>query len=159
MRLEFIHTDPMQTGSSRRLILIFAGWGSDPALYKDIRIEGWDTAVVWDYRYLSLDTERLLPYSTIYLYAWSMGVWAASSVNHLLDIDCAFAINGTGTPRHDLTGIPAAIYDGTLDTLDERNLKKFRLRMACDRETAARLDTLLPTPDISGLKEELAAIR
>lgn len=164
MRLEFIHIDPAQNnnlgkGNDRRLILIFAGWGSDARLYDDIKIEGWDTAIVLDYRSLEFPVEKLDGYSSIYVYAWSMGVWAASAVMSKFSPDCSFAINGTGYPRHDKYGIPEKIYDGTLDTLNERNLRKFRLRMAGDRDTASRLDSLLPAPDISGLKEELDAIR
>lgn len=164
MKIEFIKRGEIsgegrEENPAKRLILIFAGWGSDPQLYKDIEIEGWDTAVAYDYRDLEFETVLLQPYSVIYLYAWSMGVWAASAISSKIQPDAAFAINGTRYPRSDRYGIPEAIYDGTLESLNERNLKKFRLRMAGDRETATHLESLLPAPDIEGLQEELRIIR
>lgn len=155
MRLEFVKKSTLGT---RKLILVFAGWGSDPRLYEDIGMPGWDTAVAWDYSSDDFPTELLQSYTTLYVYAWSMGVWAASRVLQGIKPDAAFAINGTETPRDNHYGIPEKIYDGTYDTLDERNLQKFRLRMAGNRETAHILDTLLPSPDIEGLKRELQYI-
>ncbi len=155
MRIDFIK----KTAGSGRLILIFAGWGSDAKLYSEIDVAGWDTAVVWGYSDLSFPAAELSGYTTIYLYAWSMGVWAASSVTFPFPPDAAFAINGTERPRSDTHGIPEAIYDGTLDGLDHRSLKKFRLRMAGSSQKARELDELLPTPNIDVLKKELEFIR
>lgn len=154
MRHQFIN----QEGNSR-LILIFAGWGSDPVLYEDIQRRGWDTLVVWDYRDPTFPFELLNDYTTVYVYAWSMGVWAAEPVLSRISPTAAFAVNGTASPRSDAEGIPKAVYDGTLETLSERNLLKFRLRMAGDRERAAQLEELLPHSDIEELREELDVIR
>lgn len=151
MNIEFIKEE-----RNGRLVLIFAGWGSDAGLYKDIVMDGWDTAVVSGYESAELNIDRLSAYSSIYVYAWSMGVWAASFVlpRHN-NVDAAFAINGTLTPRSDTEGIPAGIYDGTEQTLNERNLRKFRLRMAGDRETADKLNSLLPDAADTALIEKL----
>ena len=155
MRVEFVKKS---ASGSHKLILIFAGWGSDPRLYAEIEPDGWDTAVVWDYTSDDFPIDFLRSYSTLYVYAWSMGVWAAARVLKGIKPDAAFAINGTVTPRDDRFGIPEQIYDATHDSLNERNLQKFRLRMAGDRLTAARLERLLPSPDIDGLKLQLRYI-
>ncbi len=79
-------------------------------------------------------------YKNIYLTAWSLGVWAADNTKELIDLDregalkqCV-AVNGTLCPVSDCFGIPVAIFKGTLDNLDERNLYKFRRRMCGSRE-------------------------
>lgn len=147
---------------NRRLILIFAGWGSDPRLYDHITAPGWDTMVVWDYTDPSLPAELLDAYGTVYLYAWSMGVFAAGEVLDGKRIASAFAVNGTPTPRDDREGIPAAVYDATLEAMTGdaalRSLQKFRLRMCGSKDTLARIAGKLPEGETAPLASELAAI-
>ncbi|MDE5813154.1 MAG: DUF452 family protein, partial [Muribaculaceae bacterium] len=144
-------------GAATRLILIFAGWSTDARYYNDCVAEGWDTAVVSDYRDISIP---LLPeqYRTVYIFAYSLGVAAAS----ICDIPAAvrIAICGSPYPVSDSYGIPEAIYAGTLDGLSEKSLRKFHLRMAGDRNTYEAIKDKLPEwPDINSLKEELAWIK
>lgn len=147
---------------NRRLILIFAGWGSDPRLYDHIVVSGWDTMVAWDYTDPSFPAEALDGYGTVYLYAWSMGVFAAGEALDGRRIASAFAVNGTPTPRHDREGIPEAVYDGTLQALSgavaARSLHKFRLRMCGSKDTLARIAGELPEGETAPLAAELAAI-
>lgn len=131
MKVELIR----HNGRDKRLILIFAGWSTTPALYADVRIPGWDVAVVHDYSDLSLDTDFLENYHTVYLFAWSLGVAAAQSVLPADRITAAYALNGSLNPVSDTGGIPADIYFGTLENLSQRNLTKFRMRMAGDTAT------------------------
>ena len=44
---------------SRRLLLIFAGWGTDSRQYAHVGRPGYDTLVVWDYRDLSNDWSKV----------------------------------------------------------------------------------------------------
>ena len=152
MKIEFI-----KRGAATRLILIFAGWSTDTRYYSDCRVEGWDTAVVSDYRDMTMPS---LPeqYATVYVFAYSLGVAAAAF--------CSFpavvrvAICGSTQPVSDIFGIPEAVYAGTLAGLCERSLRKFHLRMAGDKATYESIEGRLPqNPDIEYLKEELAAIR
>ena len=68
MKCEFLHKE----GSSR-LILIFSGWSTDMEFYSHISHPGWDVAVVSGYTDFDFPTEILDSYTTISLFAWSMG--------------------------------------------------------------------------------------
>lgn len=130
MKIDFIK----KRQDSTRLILIFAGWSAGPEIVQDIDTPGWDVAVVHDFTQLDLDTGFLNEYYTVYLFAWSLGVYAASLVLPSHKITAAIAINGTLTPVHDTKGIPCSIYSGTAENLNPRNLLKFRLRMMKNRD-------------------------
>ena len=152
MKIEFI-----KRGAATRLILIFAGWSTDSRYYNDCVFDGWDTAVVCDYRDMTMPS---IPdqYATVYVFAYSLGVAAAS----LCGIQASVRIAICGSPEavSDRFGIPEAVYAGTLDGLSERSLMKFHLRMAGDKATYDSIRDRLPqTPDIPGLKEELSSIR
>lgn len=151
MKIDFI-----KKGSETRLILIFAGWSTDARYYIDCVADGWDTAVVSDYRDLTMPS---LPeqYTTIYIFAYSLGVWAASHCN--IDAAARIAVCGTPIPVSDEFGIPEAIFLGTADGLAQRSLTKFHLRMAGDKACYEKISQKLPpSPDIDFLKEELYAI-
>ena len=152
MNFSLIHHEE----NNNRLILIFAGWSTAAPLYADIRRKGWDTAVVDDYTDLRLDPSALEGYKTVYLYAWSLGVWAASRVLSADSITMAFAVNGTLRPVDDRLGIPEAIFTGTAENLDERNLRKFRMRMASRAISPEALGE--GARDVELLRDELLAI-
>lgn len=161
MKLDFLHTEPDNT----RLILVFTGWSTGPETGKRIDMPGWDVAVAHDFTELSLDTSFLDRYYTVYLFAWSLGVFAATRVLPPQRITAAFAINGTVNPVDDSFGISRAIYDGTAAGLDARNLLKFRLRMMSDRasyEAAVAENMFESAPDderIESLRRQLVSIR
>ena len=128
MKLEFLKKEEDNT----RLILVFAGWSTGPEIARGIDMPGWDVAVAYDFSSLSLDTCFLSSYYTVYLFAWSLGVYAASLTLPAHRITSAFAINGTLHPVDDELGIPDAIFRGTAENLSVRNLLKFRMRMMRD---------------------------
>lgn len=148
-----------ETGNTR-LMLVFAGWSTRPCDYEAMRHEGWDLLVVYDYDNFNLDLSFLNEYYTIYLFAWSLGVYVAEMTLPAERITQAFALNGTPQPVSDLYGIPANIYFGTAKGLDERNLKKFRLRMMPDKETFQRffVDSNSANEDIESLRNQLYVI-
>lgn len=156
MKLEFTHKD----GSGKRLLLIFAGWGTDSRAYSHIRRTGWDIAVCYDYSEISFPTDELNGYESIYLYAWSLGVAVAESVFPAEKATRAFALNGTSIPVSDQYGIPCAVYEGTLSGLNQRNLQKFRLRMFGGRDKMEMYSSYLPeTDDIESLQKALEEVR
>ena len=144
---------------NKRLILIFAGWSTGVDLYSDIIKEDWDTAVVSDFSSLDFPYDELKKYSTIYLYAWSLGVWAASRVITADEnISMAFAINGTEFPVNDELGIPSSIFKGTADNLDDRNLSKFRKRMLNSNDPVLMEKLGKGSEPVAALKDELLSI-
>ncbi len=155
MKIEFISHNPENSS----LILIFAGWSTAPSLYEDVRMTGWDVAVIYDYDNLNLDFSFLDKYSTIWVFAWSLGVRIAAITLPSNKITAAYAINGTLNPVDNEEGIPVAIYNGTAENLDARNLKKFRRRMAPDADTFRRVfDTDFCEDEIVSLKKQLYLI-
>lgn len=147
------------TNGTNRLLLIFTGWSTDARLFADICPEGWDVVVCSDYSSLSFPTEITETYSTVYLLAWSLGVAAAAASLSDIKLTAAFAVNGTEAPVSDTLGIPEAIYTGTRDRLDQRNLQKFRRRMFASGADFDKAAPLLPdNPDIESLKTQLTII-
>lgn len=125
-----------------RLILIAAGWSTTAEFYEGIGMPGWDTAVVTldgtDDNASDVVTEIEGQYKTVYLYAWSLGVAMSEALcNAGLRTTAAFAIAGTPKPCSDSEGIPTAVFRSTRDTLDARNLFKFRCRI-CGGASAYR---------------------
>ena len=111
-----------------------------------------------DYSDLDFDRQAIAGYDTIYLYAWSMGVWGASSVLENADITMAFAVNGTPFPADDARGIPVGIFQGTAERLDERNLLKFRKRILGSSDASMLSLISQGSASVAELKEELGAI-
>lgn len=151
MKYKLIHNQ-----NSDRLILIFAGWSTDPDFYSDVRMEGYDVMVAWDYSDLAFPPSVLNGYTTICLFAWSLGVFAASASLPWDRISLAVAINGTQFPADDSKGIPEEIFLATHDRLDERNLLKFRKRMIGKR--FGEISKRFARNDVEMLKEELRNI-
>lgn len=113
-----------------RLILVFPGWSCGKELYQDFRLKGWDVAVVEKYEIPLLDKAEMEQYSTICLFAWSLGVFMAELSGISDIVTSAFALNGTLKPADDLEGIPLHIFSTTAEKLSPISLKKFRRRMA-----------------------------
>ncbi len=154
MKYEFIHRE-----STGRLILIFAGWSAGPSLYHHIKVEGWDLLVVYDYDNLKFPEEVLEGYHTIALFAWSLGVYVAMRTLQFDRISISVAVNGTENPVSDSDGIPESIYEGTLSTLSERNLMKFRRRVYGDQYSTLSSLFTLPEEGIGALADQLRFIR
>lgn len=147
--------------SDKRLILIFAGWGTDWRLYADVSRSGWSVLVCYDFAMDDFPAGMLDGFETIYLYAWSLGVYQASRMlAPFADrITAAFAINGTEWPADDTRGIPRRIFHDTYACLDSRRLDKFRRRMFSSREEYQSVLPHLPEEaDIRRLAAQLERI-
>lgn len=143
------------------LLLFFAGWGSDERLFDRPVAEGYDYLLCFDYRTLDFDYSRLEGYQSIRLLGWSMGVWAASQTfaGKELPWEMKLAVNGTITPVNDMTGIPEAVFNGTLDTFSPTTLAKFRRRMCGGTEEVKRFLDRQPRRSVEELHEELKTLR
>ncbi len=148
--------------SSPTLLIFFAGWGMDYNPFSRYFPDGKDLLICYDYT--SFDWEEdvagvLQTYSRVDVLAWSMGVWAASRI---LPSDLPsgerIAVNGTPWPVDDRFGIPESIFRGTMEHLDDYNLRKFRLRMCGGIEALSRFENAAPMRTTDDLYGELAAI-
>lgn len=142
------------------LLLVFGGWGTWTGLFSEGPFpEGYDVLLCYDYRTMDFDPSALSGYGTVRLIAWSMGVWVASRVLAGADVrwEKRIAVNGTLTPVDDLTGIPVAVFNGTLDNMSGPVLSKFNRRM-CGKDLACYMSR---GQDRSAeeLKEELSALK
>lgn len=163
MRHEFI----INEGNSR-LILLFGGWGSGPEMFSGCKAEsGYDMLLFYDYRDLDFNDGLLCSYQEIRLIAWSMGVWVADTVLGASEtgtgvadrISEAIAVGGTLSPVDDESGIPSAVFKGTLDNLSDGSkaditLRKFRRRMCGDH--LDYFSSHLPSGTAAELRDELA---
>lgn len=143
---------------ARRLILVFAGWAMDDAPFRHLRRPGYDIAIVWDYRDLCpLTADFVAAYDEVCIIAWSLGVYAASVTTDAIapKITRRVAVNGTLWPVDEDRGIPEAIFAGTLNGLDERNLLKFYRRVAGSRSQYDIFAATMPQRDIPELADEL----
>lgn len=159
MKVSFVRRE----ASNTRLIIIYAGWNTDPTFYSDVNRDGWDLAIVYEYSDISPLPTLPSQYTTIYLYAWSFGVKVAEATAPSERISRAFAIAGTPEGIDDSTGIPTAIFQATRDSLSETSLKKFRRRMLSAVKDAALRETLLSRlpqqPSIENLRNQLDTIQ
>ena len=139
------------------LRVFYTGWGMDAHVFEHILTGDQDTLIVWDYT--DLDSTTLpLEDRPIELLAWSMGVWAATQTLPTNRIVSAIAVNGTPTPIDDERGIPSAIFDGTLATLSESGLARFRRRMCGGATAMTTFMEHAPQRDLEDLRTELAAL-
>jgi pimeloyl-[acyl-carrier protein] methyl ester esterase len=92
--------------NSPRLLLFFAGWGSDENLFRRTVAEGYDCLLCFDYRTLEFDYSLLDGYREIRLLAWSMGVWVAGQIlsGRTYPWEMKLAVNGTPFPIDDRRG-------------------------------------------------------
>ena len=143
-----------------RLLLFFAGWGSDEHLFGRQVADGYDYLLCFDYRNLDFDYTLLEGYREIRLLAWSMGVWVAGQVlaGKNYPWQEKVAVGGTPYPIDDRRGIPEAIFRATLENFSDAALVRFRRRIC---GTAAQVKEFLshqPYRTTKELQEELQAL-
>ncbi len=151
---------------NERLIVIFAGWAMDYRPFASLRRDGYDIAVVWDYRPGDDGENSEAPgiwdfaftYTEICVFAWSLGVTQAILPPALeAKVTRRIAINGSETPVDDLRGIPQAIFRGTLDGLTDRSLDKFYYRVCGSRKAFDNFCACKPERPLDELRDELAS--
>lgn len=147
-----------------RLLLLFAGWSTPPEIFGSLAVEeGTDLWICYDYRDLTI-AEDFSGYQEIHLVAWSLGVWVATAIlsgrqgaTLRTKLKTALAINGTPQPIDDTRGIPAAIFRGTLDHINQEGMKRFNRRMCGSRETLAHYESI-PARPLDEIREELQSL-
>ena len=143
-----------------RLLLFFAGWGSDERLFDRPVADGYDCLLCFDYRSLEFDYTLLEGYREIRLLAWSMGVWVAGQTLAGRDYpwQMRLAVGGTPYPIDDRYGIPEAVFRGTLEHFSDAALVRFRRRICGTAEQVKTFLAHAPYRSTEELREELQAL-
>jgi hypothetical protein len=147
--------------NSPQLLLLFNGWGFDPAIFGGVCAEGSDIVSVYDYRTIlpeQFDFTRSRSAGTI-VAAWSFGVLAADRfAAHIGNVTKAIAVNGSTNPIDDAEGIPRAVFLATLQSFNARNREKFYLRAAGGASALKRMSAKLPDREVAEQRAELEAL-
>lgn len=156
----------LQQHQGSQLICYFSGWGTPPSAVKHLRLPpNTDLAIAYRYHNLAYLID-LDAYENIHIVAWSMGVWVAEQVfqplfnadNSLLSrIKSATAVNGTGLPRHNTKGIPTAIFDATVKTLNPQSRLRFERRMC--GEFLSQYQQVADYRDFEDIQQELQCLQ
>ena len=107
MECKFWHND-----KNKRLLIFFAGWGSDENLFPPPAAVGYDYMLCYNFCNQDFDFSIIEKYEGIVLIAWSLGVWAAektfagADMGHAVNWVRKIAVNGTPSPKNDIFGIP-----------------------------------------------------
>ena len=150
----------LRNEGSSQLTIFFTGWGMDDKPFSSISLTH-DVLMVYDYTVIDAIPLHLIEgYKDIRIVAWSFGVWVASVYLSryigILPVSETFALNGTPFPIDDEKGISHAIFNGTLDNLNDRTLYKFRKRM-CGKQYESFIEQA-PQRTTENLKQELSAL-
>jgi len=159
MKTKWIHKN-----SKDKCILFMNGWGCDENPIKTLSTEEYDVLSCYDYRDILMPKEvnRLFEnYTEVHLVAWSLGVYVSNLIlNQSKDLfSSKIAINGTLSPIDNLKGIPPAVFQGTIDGLNDRNLEKFWMRMCGGRSAFNLFKTNKPQRKLEEQKEELITLQ
>jgi len=153
-----------EQSAKRELLVFFGGWGTDPRPFGELDRESWDVLMLYAYDDLVAPvdlTEVGRRYEVVHLVAWSLGVAVCETVCGKLAglFTTAVAINGTPVAIDSRLGIPAELFDGTIENLDHGGLARFKRRMCGNRGTLQRYDRFSPQRSIADLKRELVFLR
>lgn len=158
MKLKYLHKS-----NKSKLILFMSGWGCDEMPFTRIDSKEFDVLMCYDYRDISNGTEideAIKPYQEIHLISWSLGVFTSSLLFKDRDrFTSCLAINGSLSPINDEQGIPPAIFQGTIDGLNERGRDKFFMRMCGGRSGYTSFAEHQPQRTVEDQKEELICLQ
>ncbi|WP_373742144.1 DUF452 family protein [Neisseria sp.] len=150
-----MHTRFIPNGT-RTLLVYFAGWGTPFSAVGHLRPpENASLLLCGSYRSLKLDFD-FGAYREIRMVAWSMGVWVAERAMQGVPLVSATAVNGTPMPKHDRFGIPAAVFEATLEHLDDAGRLKFEQRMCGGKAGWERYRALDGHRTLPEIRDELA---
>ena len=159
--LDFLKPD------GRNLVLFVSGYGQDLNTFKRfVTSLPQDTAfaILYDYEddEVFFDTSVLECFSKIRVIAWSMGVMMAPLLLQNMDKKCfekCIAVNGTLDGIDDEYGIPKAVWDETISSMDDEHALNF-IKLMC--RSPALIEEYLkdrPKRSVASLKRELIYIR
>lgn len=143
---------------SDELIILYADWGADENLFIPLINDDFDFILFYNY---SANEPLVLPepktYKSTILIGWSLGVWAAEYLPARTEIkaDIAIAVNGTPLPADSRYGIPEKVFIGTLNNVNEKNMRKFYMRTLGGKKAYSNYSYRLPHRSNKSLHDEL----
>lgn len=156
MKHRFLAHDP----DARSLTIFFAGWGSSPERFRDLRpAGGQDLFLLWDFNGAVGALPDLSRYETVDVVGWSLGVRIAADwvMESPVPVRRFTAVAGTLSPIDRRLGIPPTVFDRTTDRFGEATLEGFLLNMTGSVEAARTLRGMERTLDSLG--RELRLLR
>lgn len=159
MKIEWLHQSKKD-----KCIVFMNGWGCDANPFEAMESNEYDVLMCYDYRDLLLpkEIERLFEnYQEVHLIAWSLGVFVGNLLFYKWSnlFTSTLAINGSVQAIDNLKGIPAAVFQGTIDGLNEKSIEKFWLRMCGGKDNFELFKNRLPKRNIDEQKEELIVLQ
>ena len=159
MKISWLHKN-----ANEKCILFMNGWGCDAQPFTKLASHQYDVLVCYDYHDIlsPKEIERIFEnYREVHLVAWSLGVYVSNLV--LFKWKALFAskiaINGTLQPIDNLRGIPPAVFKGTINGLNQKNLEKFWMRMCGGKKAYEQFRLNLPQRGLEDQKEELIILQ
>lgn len=149
----------IRRAGNNQCILFFNGWGMDERAVSHFHTDDFDVLMLNDYSILDRISEPLQHYHSVYVVAWSLGVWASAKVLSSVSIDKAIAMNGTLDPIHHRMGIPPEIFQATLDSWSQETRFRFNCRMAGGRKLLEGITNRMSLRETDNQKSELHSIQ
>lgn len=151
----------LQNNDNPTVLLFFNGWGVDENAVRHVTSDGIDVVEIHDYTTLETGIPGLDTYKQVYLVAWSLGVWAASWWMKASGVvpSKTIAINGTMYPIHNQKGIPADLFQGTIDNWNDRGRQRFMSRMFASASLFASHKDKMPNRGCEEQKNELERLQ
>lgn len=131
-----------RASEARRLTIFFAGWGSSPERFRDLRPAlGHDLLLLWEFDGAAGALPDLSRYETVDVVGWSLGVRIAADwvMESNRPVRRFTAVAGTLTPIDRRLGISPIVFDRTTDGFNEETLQGFLLNMTGSAEAARTL--------------------
>lgn len=131
-----------RASEARRLTIFFAGWGSSPERFRDLRPTlGHDLLLLWEFDGAAGALPDLSRYETVDVVGWSLGVRIAADwvMESNRPVRRFTAVAGTLTPIDRRLGISPIVFDRTTDGFNEETLQGFLLNMTGSAEAARTL--------------------
>lgn len=127
-------------GGESSLLLAFDGFGGSPERSSAIGFRPENCAVwyVYDYTTEEFPCEELRMFDTVYLVAWSLGVWQAARTLAGVRLAAAAAFNGTLEPVDAAFGIAPELFRATIGNWSEAARVKFNRRCGIPAEYASK---------------------
>lgn len=144
-------------------ILFLSGWSMDSIPFQVIPVISHDLLMVYDYRQIEPAPiiKLIEKYDSLYLVAWSMGVWIAGKfLSEYKDLfTSSIAINGTLTPIDDQFGIPVKAFDTMINDFSPAVLDEFYQDMFNQQDQVQQFFNNRPDRSPESILSELQTLR